>query len=70
MASPCYTLLSNSNGCRGGGGVVVEVVLAAIHEKTDERHGLRGSAELNSNSAKNERDAKVIEVTVVEGAQQ
>ena len=30
----------------GEGGVVVEALVAAIHKKTDERHGLRGSAKL------------------------
>ena len=70
MASACYRLLSNCNGYRGEGGVVVGVVLAAILEKTDARARLRGPAELNSNSAKNKRDARVIEAVVVEGAQQ
>ena len=33
----------------GEGGVVVEVVLAAIHEKTDARAGLRGPSDFNRN---------------------
>ena len=40
----------------GEGGVVVEVVLAAIHKKSDAKSSLRGSSELIGNSAKNERE--------------